>query len=55
MSPKNDPVPNLVSGFQPIAVFLETRGNQTGNKIVSALKAPPPEREVRFTSGNETP
>ncbi len=45
MYQKNDPSLPLVSRFQPIGAFLETRGNQNGNKIVSALKAPSPERE----------
>jgi hypothetical protein len=39
MYQKNDSALPLVSGFQPMGAFLETRGNQTGNKIVSALKA----------------
>jgi hypothetical protein len=46
MYQKNDSALPLVSGFQPMGAFLETRGNQTGNKIVSALKASSPERGV---------
>ena len=49
MFPKNNPTPPLVSGFPPIDAFLETRGNQSGNKIVSILKTPSPEREGRLS------
>jgi len=39
MSPKNDPQLPFVSSFLPIDAFMETKGNQSGNEIVSSLKS----------------
>jgi hypothetical protein len=44
MCPRNEPHPPLVSSFAPIDVFLETKGNQSGNEIVSASKSASLER-----------
>ena len=39
MSPRNDRHPPFVSSFAPIDVFMETKGNQSGNEIVSNLES----------------
>ena len=60
MSPKSEPHPPFVSSFPPIDVFLETKGNQNGNEIVSSLESSPferrgfPKMETRSFEGLET-
>jgi hypothetical protein len=39
MYPKNEPQPPFVSSFPPLDAFMETKGNQSGNEIVSSLKS----------------
>jgi hypothetical protein len=43
---KSDPQTPFVSYFPPIDVFVETKGNQSGNEIVSASKSASLEREA---------
>jgi len=60
MSPKSEPHPPFVSSFPPIDAFMETKGNQSGNEIVSMPKTPFlersgfPEMETRKSEPLET-
>jgi hypothetical protein len=60
MASKNESLSPFVSSFPPIDVFLETKGNQSGNEIVSALKSASLERrgfakmETRISEPLET-
>ena len=60
MFPKNEPLLPFVSNFPPIDVFLETKGNENGNEIVSSLKSAShqrrglPKMETRIAEPLET-
>jgi hypothetical protein len=60
MSSGNEPQVPFVSCFLPIGVFLETKGNQSGNEIVSSLQSSPFQRggfvkmETRISEPLET-
>ena len=60
MPPRNKPVVPSFPVYPPIDVFLETKGNQNGNEIVSSLKSSPferrgfPKMETRNFEGLET-